>query len=214
MPSRRKLECRCGSEAFRFIATLELAPGDMNDEEALQVVQCERCSARYGALYEESRRGSSERWHHFFVLEDAAAVNALERVLRACPRPTDSTCDCRVHRALAAAGAVQRVQALEAELFGAPARPSVDSHFVPRPVPISERLLILLGGIVIVWCAAIAEDRSRWVLRLLAPVCVGLALWFGFLPHYPYRQEPRWWRTGMWTVFALGLGAGLYLAFG
>jgi hypothetical protein len=34
----------------------------MNDEETLQVVQCERRSARYGALYEASRRGSEERW--------------------------------------------------------------------------------------------------------------------------------------------------------
>jgi len=190
------------------VTCLELPPDGMSDEATLQVVECERCNARFGAVYEESRRGRSELWHHFFVLSERASVDALERIMRACPTPTDAECACRVHLALGRGGAVQRAQELEEELF-APAAPPPR---LPKRVAPSERALLVLGAAVLAWCAAVARGGPSWFPKLFAPPVVGLSLWLACVPRYHRGQEPRWWHAGFWTLFVVGFCGGVYFA--
>lgn len=82
--------------------SLELPPGDSNDEITLQTVKCPACDFRGAAVYRESRRGSlsSESWHHegYHISDDG--LEDLYRALLLCPTPADRNCPCVTHRRL------------------------------------------------------------------------------------------------------------------
>ncbi len=80
---------------------LELPPDHRSDEVTLQLVKCAACGVEAGAIYEESRRGASESWHHFaFELDPFSRLRVL-RLIEGCPDPGDKRCECQAHQDLA-----------------------------------------------------------------------------------------------------------------
>jgi len=71
----------CEKPAFKVIASAELGPDHRSDERSLQVLGCGSCGFRAVGLYEESRRGASDSFHHSGYRAPRGVVDALERAL-------------------------------------------------------------------------------------------------------------------------------------
>src|SRR5512146_3227338 len=67
------------------------------DELALQVVACSSCGFRGAAVYEESRRGGGDSYHHYCFHAPGEALDALARRISRCPRPDNHRCFCLAH---------------------------------------------------------------------------------------------------------------------
>ena len=83
---------------------LELPPDSRSDEITLQIVRCGHCKFEGIAIYEESRRGGlggeSVDHHGYYARE--SDLQRLKKLLRQCPQPRSSRCDCAAHRQLGA----------------------------------------------------------------------------------------------------------------
>lgn len=90
----------CGAPAVELDRVLELGPDDDSDEVTLQTARCTACKAVFLAVYEESRRGAGEAWHHDAWLVDATTLADVEARLAACPAPRDHRCACATHATL------------------------------------------------------------------------------------------------------------------
>ena len=80
--------------------SIELPPDGRSDEIALQIVKCEACGLRGTAVYEESRRGAADSWHHQGYMTAQTSVNRLSKLIRQCPSPKDARCQCASHQTL------------------------------------------------------------------------------------------------------------------
>src|SRR5687767_4941516 len=115
----------CGSKNYEVVSSLAVPPDESSDEEHLQVACCLACRARFGAVYEASRRGAldSESWHHFAISTDAEEARGLENLIAACPDQSNRRCPCTVHHLLLTHGGDFRaVIALR-----------LHTHSLPRP---------------------------------------------------------------------------------
>lgn len=82
---------------MRIVAWLEIPPDGYHDELALQAVACDACPWVGVANYEESRRGSGERAHHWAQAVSRQDFERLLADLRRCPDPHQRGCGCEVH---------------------------------------------------------------------------------------------------------------------
>ena len=105
---------KCQQYALSITSCIELPPDHHSDEIALQVVQCPACRFIGVAVFEESRRGSfeSDAWEHVGYQITAVSLSDIVDLIRHCPRPHDSQCDCSSHKALAALDPYGRWQGL------------------------------------------------------------------------------------------------------
>ena len=87
----------CERATLEIVASLELGPDDSSDENQLQAIRCAGCSFTGVAVYEESRRGSDDAWHHYAYPIPAEAYDELAGRLLSCADPHSSGCDCAAH---------------------------------------------------------------------------------------------------------------------
>ncbi|MBA3463822.1 MAG: hypothetical protein H0T46_27950 [Deltaproteobacteria bacterium] len=72
----------CANPTLEITESVELGPGDDDDERSLQLITCP-CGLTGAAFYRESRRGSGESWHHEgFLLEAATIAQIREHMAR------------------------------------------------------------------------------------------------------------------------------------
>ena len=95
--------------AMSITHRLELPPDDRSDEVTLQLIRCSACKAEAGAIYEESRRGASESWHHFAFEMDPFSRLRILRLMEGCPDPGNKRCQCQAHLDLAGPAAYRLV---------------------------------------------------------------------------------------------------------
>ena len=87
----------CNFPSLEIVDSLELGPDGTNDEITLQTLSCSSCDFLGVAVYEESRRGGGESWHHFGCRTTPSGFAELSRALRACPAPREPRCGCVAH---------------------------------------------------------------------------------------------------------------------
>jgi len=94
-------ECpACGAGSLAITCSIEL-PAELSsgsDELTLQTVACGICSFRGIAIYEESRRGSSENVHHHCFAAAISEVDALSALVARCPARSRPRCSCEAHQ--------------------------------------------------------------------------------------------------------------------
>jgi hypothetical protein len=92
----------CSGQAMEITSSLELPPGEMDDELALQTLKCEPCGFQGIAIYRESRRGrmDSESWRHDGYPISKEGLEQLRKDFMCCPSPRDRACPCAAHRKL------------------------------------------------------------------------------------------------------------------
>lgn len=90
----------CKQLGIELQKTIELGPDDHSDEVTLQTARCRACGAGAIAVYEESRRGSGDAWHHDAWLATDAAIAELESTIASCPSPQNASCGCPTHAGL------------------------------------------------------------------------------------------------------------------
>lgn len=83
-------------------ARLELPADARSDEITIQMVRCDECEFQGVAVYEESRRGGmdSESFDHRGYRLGQAELKRLNKLIAACPRPSDTKCTCSSHKEL------------------------------------------------------------------------------------------------------------------
>ena len=89
---------RCVTGAIQIDRTLELGPDGSSDEYTFKTFYCTRCPLVGAGYYEESRRGSSERWHHRGYEILRADFDRVNRDLESCRDRTNAHCQCAVHK--------------------------------------------------------------------------------------------------------------------
>lgn len=88
----------CSKKSLNIIISMELGSDARSDETSLQAIACENCAFIGVAIYEESRRGASDSWHHFgYPLLKEDYDQFLEQ-FNSCPAPRDPKCQCDVHQ--------------------------------------------------------------------------------------------------------------------
>lgn len=93
---------RCGAPSLEIRLALELPPDARSDEIALQVLGCEACGFEALAMYEESRRGADDVWHHVYYDCTPEEVERVSAAIARCPEPRSPRCGCDAHRELGA----------------------------------------------------------------------------------------------------------------
>ena len=83
----------CKERSLDITHSIELPP-ERYDELTLQVVGCNACGFRGAAIYEESRQGSSDRWHHSCFAAPAEVLDALAALIESCPKQSERNCSC------------------------------------------------------------------------------------------------------------------------
>ena len=91
---------QCQTNSLVITHALELPPDGRSDEITLQLVACHACGFVGTAVYEESRRGASESWHHDGYLVSQADYAQLKKLIEQCPLPKDTHCLCQSHQLL------------------------------------------------------------------------------------------------------------------
>jgi hypothetical protein len=76
----------CNALTLRITSTIELGPDGDSDENTVQTVECASCGLAALAKYEESRRGSSDRFHHRGWRVSKADFDRVKAAILACPR--------------------------------------------------------------------------------------------------------------------------------
>jgi len=94
----------CGQPTLAIVRKLELPPDADSDEVQVQLARCGPCGAGAVALYEESRRGAGESWHHRGHPASEATLRTVEEEMAVCATPTDRHCQCSTHLGWAAGG--------------------------------------------------------------------------------------------------------------
>lgn len=81
----------CRTPRLRIIASLDIGGDAYSDDVAIQVIECNGCGFRGIAVYEESRRGSGESWHHtgYEVPRDVWERVTLDIKSNTCVRPSE-----------------------------------------------------------------------------------------------------------------------------
>lgn len=110
----------CTTATLAITASIALPPDARSDEIDLQIVTCATCDFRAMAIYEASRRGAEELWHHEGYRVQPAQQDRFQRRIGLCPEPANPYCPCAVHRELG----VQDSQGRWCEPDNLPDRPS------------------------------------------------------------------------------------------
>lgn len=76
---------------------LSLGPDDYSDEFTFKLFRCSSCPLVGAGYYEESRRGSSERWHHRGYEISREDYDRASRDLASCGDRSNAHCRCAVH---------------------------------------------------------------------------------------------------------------------
>ena len=94
--------CRSVPNSLRIQRTIALPSDSRSDEISLQILRCKGCGFRAVAVYEESRRGSlgSESWSHQGFELALPDLQAIRRMIRACPDDSNPRCTCPSHQVL------------------------------------------------------------------------------------------------------------------
>ena len=90
----------CQGKSLAITHSLELPPDADSDEITVQVIRCTACDFAAVAVYEESRRGASERWHHDGFRCPPATVQSITGLIQQCPAPSSRSCGCSTHLTL------------------------------------------------------------------------------------------------------------------
>ena len=90
-----------GRKSLKITQAIDLPPDCRSDEITVQVVTCEACNFQGAAVYEESRRGASERAHHVGYKVEIRTLRSLAETIKKCPERRNPHCICPTHRALA-----------------------------------------------------------------------------------------------------------------
>ena len=93
---------RCLALSMKITSSIELPPDSRSDEITVQTLKCSKCGFAGLGVYEESRRGrlDSESIDHRGYYMDDSSLASIERMIRQCPEPNQSGCQCRIHRFL------------------------------------------------------------------------------------------------------------------
>jgi hypothetical protein len=106
---------QCAMPTLHIIASLELPPDSRSDEITLHVVKCSRSECGFAglAVYEESRRGAEDSFHHTGYYASADDVRRVRQTIARCPKPQNPRCNCPAHRELGRKNAYGRWDALD-----------------------------------------------------------------------------------------------------
>ncbi|MFT3696221.1 MAG: hypothetical protein QM831_23985 [Kofleriaceae bacterium] len=78
---------------------IDLGADDWSDEVTLKTFRCYACPLVGVGVYEESRRGSDARWHHFGWETSRADYDRITADIASCPSPrSKGNCACAVHQ--------------------------------------------------------------------------------------------------------------------
>jgi hypothetical protein len=89
---------RCRKDTLETVQTLALGPDDYNDEYTFKTFHCTSCPLVGVGYYEESRRGSSARWHHRGYETNRADYDMVNADLARCLAQSNAHCACEVHQ--------------------------------------------------------------------------------------------------------------------
>jgi hypothetical protein len=96
---------QCGAFGLKVVKAMDLPPDSRSDDVMLQIIECNSCSFKGLALYEESRRGGmdDESFDHtgFWVSDEA--VSEVEDIFSLCSSLGDKRCNCIGHKRAVAA---------------------------------------------------------------------------------------------------------------
>ena len=92
----------CSKITLKILSIIELPADNRSDEIRVQIIECMHCPFTGVAIYEESRRGSldSDSWEHSGYSMESAYHQNLKNLIRDCPSPEYSGCDCATHQLL------------------------------------------------------------------------------------------------------------------
>ena len=111
-------ECpECGSRSLDIAFSIEVDSDD-SDDMRVQLVECSSCGLGAVALYEESRRGEGDSWHHRGIKISSLMWQDLARMFRLCRRPMNKLCGCDVHLELPTLTLRLYKEAEDGETFG------------------------------------------------------------------------------------------------
>lgn len=89
---------KCTDGALEIRASLELPADGRSDENTLQAIECRSCGFTGVAIYEESRRGADDSWHHDGAPVGREVFAALIGDIARCSHAGDRKCDCDIHQ--------------------------------------------------------------------------------------------------------------------
>jgi len=95
-------KCSHPGKTLKTTNLIELPADARSDEITLQVVECAECSFKGIAVYEESRRGALDQdsFSHTGYSIANKDLDEIRRLLRSCPDPRNSRCECPAHKKL------------------------------------------------------------------------------------------------------------------
>jgi hypothetical protein len=93
-----------GKGTLEIIQSLHLPPDSRSDDVVVQILACNQCNHRSGAVYEESRRSGleTEAWEHLGYEVSKVQLDALSALIAGCNEPQNPACPCQVHVLLSA----------------------------------------------------------------------------------------------------------------
>jgi hypothetical protein len=91
---------QCQANTLVITHSLELPSDGRSDEITLQLLACPECRFVATAVYEESRRGATEAWHHDGYRISQVTYDDLRKLIEQCPSPRDKNCLCQSHQQL------------------------------------------------------------------------------------------------------------------
>ncbi len=93
---------RCSGVSMKISSSIELPPDSRSDEINVQTLKCSKCGFVGLGIYEETRRGrlDSESFCHCGYYMDDFTLASIEKMIRQCPEPKKSGCQCRIHHSL------------------------------------------------------------------------------------------------------------------
>ena len=97
---------RClGQGTLEINQSIHLPPDNRSDDVVVQILDCQSCQYRGGAIYQESRRGGldTESWEHLGYVVNKVQLDALAALIAGCNDQQNPACPCQVHVLLGAA---------------------------------------------------------------------------------------------------------------
>ena len=90
---------RCLGGSMKITSSIELPPDSRSDEITVQILKCSKCGFSGLGVYEETRRGrlNSESVHHRGYYLDDSTLISIEKMIKRCPKPKKSNCQCKSH---------------------------------------------------------------------------------------------------------------------
>jgi len=87
----------CNTGRLEIRTSLEMPADGRSDENTLQAIECRSCGFTGVAVYEESRRGADDSWHHDGAPISRETFAALIGDIARCAHAGDRKCRCEMH---------------------------------------------------------------------------------------------------------------------